>query len=242
MSGTIGDGIRSLLVTLQWTDSAFPSGLFTLSHGLEGLAHRGIATADGLEDVVAELLRHSIGPSDATAACLAWRAAETGDLGELLLIDEELSATRPSEGMRRGSHRVGRQVLTMAAELSPDAGENGRASGMTAEYRDAVLSGRAPGNQAVAVAVVKHERGVGIDHVAAAELAGFVNGIAGAAIRLRLADHISAQKLVAAMAPAIEAALEDALSRPLDLLGPSTPVLDIASAAHETAPARLFLN
>ncbi|MFD5867594.1 urease accessory protein UreF [Corynebacterium sp. NPDC060344] len=238
MSGTTtADGVRSLLVTLQWTDSAFPSGLFTLSHGLEGLAQRGIATADRLYDVVSELIRHSIGPSDATAACLAWRAAEAGDLDELIAIDEELSATRPSEGMRRGSHRVGLQVLTMADELG-----HGAAHGMAAEFHGAVAAGRCPGNQAVAVAVVKHGLGVGIEHVAAAELAGFVNGIAGAAIRLRLADHITAQKLVAAMAPVIEAALDDALARPLDLLGPSTPALDIASAAHETAPARLFLN
>lgn len=228
-------GVRGLLTTLQWTDSAFPSGLYTLSHGLEGLAQQGAATKDSLDDVVSGLLRHSIGPSDATATCLAWRAAEAGDLDLLIRIDDELSATRPSAGMRRGSHRAGRQTLTMAGELGVD----GRIIGA---FRDVVLDGRAPGNQAVAIAVVKQQLEVGIEHVAAAELAGFVNGIAGAAIRLRLADHVSAQRLVSAMALVIVEVLADALSRTIDELGPSTPALDIASAAHETAPARLFLN
>lgn len=228
-------GVRALLTTLQWTDSAFPSGLYTLSHGLEGLAQQGAATKDSLDDVVSGLLRHSIGPSDATATCLAWRAAEAGDLDLLIRIDDELSATRPSAGMRRGSHRAGRQTLTMAGELGVD----GRIIGA---FRDVVLDGRAPGNQAVAIAVVKQQLDVGIEHVAAAELAGFVNGIAGAAIRLRLADHVSAQRLVSAMALVIVEVLADALSRTIDELGPSTPALDIASAAHETAPARLFLN
>lgn len=228
-------GVRALLTTLQWTDSAFPSGLYTLSHGLEGLAQQGAATRDSLDDVVSGLLRHSIGPSDATATCLAWRAAEAGDLDLLIRIDDELSATRPSAGMRRGSHRAGRQTLTMAGELGVD----GRIIGA---FRDVVLDGRAPGNQAVAIAVVKQQLEVGIEHVAAAELAGFVNGIAGAAIRLRLADHVSAQRLVSAMALVIVEVLADALSRTIDELGPSTPALDIASAAHETAPARLFLN
>ncbi|PMC62877.1 urease accessory protein [Corynebacterium xerosis] len=228
-------GVRALLTTLQWTDSAFPSGLYTLSHGLEGLAQQGAATKDSLDDVVSGLLRHSIGPSDATATCLAWRAAEAGDLDLLIRIDDELSATRPSAGMRRGSHRAGRQTLTMAGELGVD----GRIIGA---FRDVVLDGRAPGNQAVAIAVVKQQLEVGIEHVAAAELAGFVNGIAGAAIRLRLADHVSAQRLVSAMALVIVEVLADALSRTIDELGPSTPALDIASAAHETAPARLFLN
>lgn len=230
-----GDAVRSLLVTLQWTDSAFPSGLYTLSHGLEGLAQQGIATRETLGDVVAGLVRHSIGPSDATATCLAWRAAEAGDVDFLVRLDEELSATRPSAEMRRGSRRAGLQTLTMAAEL-------GAGGGIVADYRAAVHDGRAPGNQAVAIAVVKHHLGVGLEHVAAAELAGFVNGIAGAAIRLRLADHVSAQRLVSAMAPVIVEALDDALVRTIDHLGPSTPLLDIASAAHETAPARLFLN
>lgn len=228
-------GVRALLTTLQWTDSAFPSGLYTLSHGLEGLAQQGAATKDSLDDVVSGLLRHSIGPSDATATCLAWRAAEAGDLDLLIRIDDELSATRPSAGMRRGSHRAGRQTLTMAGELGVD----GQIIGA---FRDVVLDGRAPGNQAVAIAVVKQQLDVGIEHVAAAELAGFVNGIAGAAIRLRLADHVSAQRLVSAMALVIVEVLADALSRTIDELGPSTPALDIASAAHETAPARLFLN
>ncbi|MFL0447351.1 urease accessory protein UreF [Corynebacterium xerosis] len=228
-------GVRALLTTLQWTDSAFPSGLYTLSHGLEGLAQQGAATKDSLDDVVSGLLRHSIGPSDATATCLAWRAAEAGDLDLLIRIDDELSATRPSAGMRRGSHRAGRQTLTMAGELGVD----GRIIGA---FRDVVLDGRAPGNQAVAIAVVKQQLEVGIEHVAAAELAGFVNGIAGAAIRLRLADHVSAQRLVSAMALVIVEVLANALSRTIDELGPSTPALDIASAAHETAPARLFLN
>ena len=228
-------GVRALLTTLQWTDSAFPSGLYTLSHGLEGLAQQGAATKDSLDDVVSGLLRHSIGPSDATATCLAWRAAEAGALDLLIRIDDELSATRPSAGMRRGSHRAGRQTLTMAGELGVD----GQIIGA---FRDVVLDGRAPGNQAVAIAVVKQQLDVGIEHVAAAELAGFVNGIAGAAIRLRLADHVSAQRLVSAMALVIVEVLADALSRTIDELGPSTPALDIASAAHETAPARLFLN
>ena len=70
-AATAGD-VRALITTLQWTDSAFPSGLYTLSHGLEGLAQQGVATKDSLDDVVSGLLRHSIGPSDATATCRYW--------------------------------------------------------------------------------------------------------------------------------------------------------------------------
>ncbi|MGW4815246.1 urease accessory protein, partial [Kitasatospora cineracea] len=39
-------GLAALLVSLQLTDSAFPSGFYTLSHGLEGYAQAKAVTPD----------------------------------------------------------------------------------------------------------------------------------------------------------------------------------------------------
>ncbi|MDO4609213.1 urease accessory protein UreF [Corynebacterium sp.] len=232
------DGARALLTTLQWTDSAFPSGLYTLSHGLEGLMQAGWAGAESLEDVIASLLRHSVGPADTAATFLAHRAAEAGDVdgpAGVAAVDRELTATRLTDAMRRGSTRVGRQLLTMAGELNV-------AGGVLGTYREAVAGRRADANQAVACAVVQQALGVPARQCAAAELAGWVNGVAGAAIRLRLTDHIGAQRLVARLAPVIMEVLADAEARPLSEIGSASPVLDVAAALHETAEARLFLN
>ena len=67
-------GLGPLLLTLQLTDSSFPSGLYTLSHGLEGLVQRGEVDAATVAPVLHGMLRHSVGPGDATALALAWRA------------------------------------------------------------------------------------------------------------------------------------------------------------------------
>ena len=65
---------------------------------------------------------------------------------------------------------------------------------------------------------------------------------AGAALRLRLADHRSAQALVRGAAPVIAEVTDAAVGRTLEELGGFAPVLDLASCHHERAEARLFAS
>lgn len=234
---------RRLITALQWNDSAFPAGLYTLSHGLEGLVQDGVADAATLPAVVAGLLREAVGPVDATATLAAFAAADRGDLDGpegLVAVDLLVSAARPGAGARRASARVGAQLLTMAAEL--DVGADGADGGVLAGYRARVAAGAAPGHQAPAMAVIQRALGLGAAECAAAGLAGWVNGVAGAALRLRLVDHVGAQRLIAAMAPVIEEVLDAAAERGIADIGAAAPIADIAAARHETAPARLFLS
>src|SRR5688500_11419821 len=84
--------LDALLVSLQLTDSAFPSDFSTLSHGLEGYAQAkaGVSVAD----LLADLLRHSAGPGDATALAVAHRAARAGDWARVVETDQRLHATK----------------------------------------------------------------------------------------------------------------------------------------------------
>ncbi|MBB1014787.1 urease accessory protein, partial [Dietzia schimae] len=76
MQGAGRAELSTLLLALQFTDSSFPSGMYTLSHGLEGLrqlgAVEGGAVKDGagarsVAEAVHGILRHSAGPAEATA-------------------------------------------------------------------------------------------------------------------------------------------------------------------------------
>ncbi|WFR72692.1 hypothetical protein P9209_01645 [Prescottella defluvii] len=74
----VGDPVIELLGCLQLADSAFPSGLYTLSHGLEGYAEAGRVDASTLAALLDGLLRHSVGPADGTASALAHHGARSG--------------------------------------------------------------------------------------------------------------------------------------------------------------------
>jgi len=227
-------GLGPLLVGLQLTDSAFPSGFYTLSHSLEGFAQARAVTPDTLAALLADLLRHGVGPGDASALALAHRAASAGDWAEVCAVDERLYATRLSREMRQAATRTGRQLVDLAAEVFDEPGVHA--------YADLVGRRETPGTQPVAAGVVYAATGVPIARAVAADLFAFCASFAGAALRLRLTDHRRAQVLLRGAAPVIEEVVHDALRRELADLGGHTFAADVMSGRHERAEARLFAS
>ncbi|WP_256821260.1 urease accessory protein UreF [Dietzia sp. Die43] len=253
--------LSTLLLALQFTDSSFPSGMYTLSHGLEGLRQLGAveAAASGragtagppatgahsVAEAVHGILRHSAGPAEATALALAWEATRehAGDpalsgtealLAALTRIDRRLHATRLTREFRDGATRTGKQVLDLAAELLDDP--------VVSAWNDHVRARRSPGSQSVVMGVVYARGGLSQREAVAADLTALVISLSGAALRLRLADHRTAQALVRGAAPVIAEVADAAVGRSLEELGGFAPVLDLASCHHERADARLFAS
>jgi urease accessory protein len=222
------------LVAWQLADSAFPSGSYTLSHGLEGYAQdRAIAAAD-VPALLNDLLLHAIGPADATALALAHQGASSGDWELVCSADERLHASKLTREPRQASLRIGRQLLDLCGEVFP--------SPPLTRLTELVAAGEAPGTQPIVVAVVAAGAGVDRSRAVAADLFAFCTSFAGAALRLRLADHRSAQTLIRGAAPAIEQATGAALRRRLDDIGGCAPLADAMSARHELAEAKLFAS
>lgn len=265
--GTGRAGLSTLLLALQFTDSSFPSGMYTLSHGLEGLREAGVVGPAGplsVADAVHGILRHSAGPAEATALALAWAATREHSgpapasgtpgapgapdapappgpgpdpsplLAALTCIDQRLHATRLTREFRDGATRTGTQVLDLAAELLDDP--------VVSAWNDHVRARRSPGSQSVVMGVVYARGGLSQREAVAADLTALVISLSGAALRLRLADHRSAQALVRGAAPVIAEVTDAAVGRTLEELGGFAPVLDLASCHHERAEARLFAS
>ncbi|MYU20895.1 urease accessory UreF family protein [Streptomyces sp. SID8352] len=226
--------VGRLLTALQLTDSAFPSGFYTLSHGLEGFTQQGAVDRDTLPALLHDVLRHGVGPSDATALALAHRAASARDWETVAAVDRRLHATKLNRESRQAAIRTGRQLLDLAAEVFGGPG--------IVRYHRTVAERRAPGTQAVAAGVVHAASGVPVRQAVAADLFAFCASFAGAALRLRLTDHRLAQVLLRGAAPVIERATREALARDLDDLGATTFAVDVMSARHERAEARLFAS
>ncbi|MFD7868647.1 urease accessory protein UreF [Streptomyces sp. NPDC057682] len=232
--GGAGAGLGPLLVSLQLTDSAFPSGFYTLSHSLEGYAQAGAVDAASLPDLLNDLLRHGVGPADATALALAHRATAAGEPDAVVRVDHHLLATKLGREMRQAATRTGRQLLDLGSEVF-DRPE-------IAAYFARVVGGEAPGTQAVAAGVIYAATGVPARQAVAADLFAFCVSFAGAALRLRLTDHRTAQTLLRGAAPVIEETVEAALRRDLDDLGATVFASDVMSGRHERAEARLFAS
>ncbi|MGE3913858.1 MAG: urease accessory protein UreF, partial [Chloroflexota bacterium] len=151
MAGLTAGGDDALLAALQLGDSLFPSGGFTLSHGLETLAERRLVQdAPTLRSWLETSVRWQVGPSDGVAAAAAWAADD--DLELAGQIDRRLWATKLAREPRQASERTGRQTLSTLATV---------AGGPLARYRREVLAGRAPGLYPVVVGLAGRQLGLG---------------------------------------------------------------------------------
>ncbi|WP_231919165.1 urease accessory protein UreF [Microterricola viridarii] len=226
------------MASLQFSDSAFPSGFYTMSHGLEGFSQARLVGQDGVHGLLADLLVHSVGPGDATALAGAHRAAAASDWDEVEQIDHRLFASKLNAEMRTASVRSGHQLADLAAEV---LGAGGDAAGV-AEYARRVKARTTPGCQPVATAVVYAACGVETEAAVASDLFAFSVSFVGAALRLRLTDHRHAQVVLYEIGTVIEQVAADAARRDIADIGGCAPVADIMSAQHERAEARLFAS
>lgn len=224
--------LGAFLGSLQICDSFFPSGLFTLSHGIESFAQANLLTPSSLAAIVADLIRASIGPSDATAMALVSTAARRSALHDVATIDCRLTATKITREPRETSIRLGRQLLRLARDVFE--------SELAERYLPLVDHGEAPGNQAIALALLKVKIGIPPREAVAGELYSFAASCVGAAVRMSEIDHRNAQRILLLLHPVIEEATNDALSRSLADMGGSTPFIELMSMRHEIAELRLF--
>jgi urease accessory protein len=222
----------ALLTALQLGDSLFPSGGFTLSHGLETLAERGLVfDARTLQEWIANSVRRQVATSDGVAAAAAWNADE--NLGLVAEIDRYLLATKLAREPREASLRTGRQLL---ATLSAIAG------GTVGRYRQDVLAGRAPGLQPIALGLAGRQLGLGRRETVLLLLHLHVAGCLGAALRLVDVDDVEAQQIRLDFAPTLAVAADEALTIPWKEMYACAVQTELMTMIHERATMRLFAS
>jgi urease accessory protein len=221
-----------LLAALQLGDSLFPSGGFTLSHGLETLAEHGhVLDARSLREWIAVPLRWQVATSDGVAAAAAWAAGD--DLVLAAEIDRLLQATKLAREPREASERTGRQMLSTLALL---------AGGPLTAYRREVAAGRAPGLQPIVLGLAARQLGIGRRETVLLLLHLYVAGCLGAALRLLDVDDVQVQQIRLALAPALEAAADEALAIPWKEMYACAAYTEMMTMIHERATMRLFAS
>ncbi|MYZ49439.1 urease accessory protein UreF [Propylenella binzhouense] len=223
--------MRHLLLAFQHADSAFPSGSFAFSNGVEGVAAAG-ARLDpaGLGLLLDQILRHRWASFDRIALARAHRAAP--DLGALAALDAEIEAASLCAPLRDGSRRNAAALLAAHLRIGTPGAE---------DLRAAMRAGSLRGHLAVVQGFLW--RALGLDEPAALAMSayGAAMGAVTAAVRLGAIGAIAAQPVLA-----------EALRRAADLaeapvpaaarLAAFLPFVEIAAARNEAADLRLFAS
>ncbi len=222
---------------LAWLSPAFPVGAYSFSHGLEWAVEAGrVRDAESLAGWVAAAVTEGAGRIDAALFRAAWQAFTEGDEEALAWAAERAEAQRATMETALESRAQGRAFLDTVLAAWPDPALRKWADGLAAE-------GRQPA-YAIAVAVAAASKRIPLGPALAAYLQAFAANLVSAGLRLIPLGQTDGQRVLARLESAVRSAqkdsLEGSLQGSLDSLGSAAPMIDWASARHETQYTRLF--
>lgn len=221
-----------LLPLLQLADSAFPTGAFSHSLGLETLVARGsVHDADTLRGAVTDHLG-AMATSDLPALRGAAQAPPTE---RVVALDRILGATKLAREARAASAATGRSLLESVTALELE-------DPRPAAYRLLVRRGEAPGHNAIAYGVVCAALDLPVDEAATAFAYAACASLVSAGQKLVPLGQRAAQRTLFALHAPIAAAVD--LSAGIDPADPFAfaPVQEVASMAHERQRTRLYIS
>jgi urease accessory protein len=222
-----------LLSLLHFADSAFPTGGYAHSFGLETYCQEGLVRRrEDLERFLVAYIEGSAGPCDTTAVVGALRAAARNDLQACREIDSMLEAMKPVKEFREGSRQMGRQTLRVAAALTDEA--------RLVHYAADVDKGLAPGHHAVAYGLTAGALGWAPGEAAAAYLYSAAALLVGAALRLLSMGQMEGQRVLWGLHTVIERAAREAAVRDASDLWSFAPGIEMAGIRHASLEMRLF--
>ena len=220
---------------MQLSDSFFPSGSYTLSHGLESLVQSDrLKQPEDFVSFLRILLHNKIGTCDLVALIHSYKGSVDDDLAKVRQADARLFAQTAIAISRQTQCQSGRALLMVAQSTWQD------------KQLEILAKDRLNNNfnclHPIVFGVVGNIAGLSLTDTALAFLHGFVTGLLGAAIRLGILGHLQAQQISLDLAEDMEAVLFAASSIDLNLMYSCTPAIDLAQMRHTKLNTRLFAS
>jgi urease accessory protein len=180
--------LGQLLAAIRFADSAFPTGGFAFSSGLEGSYRDGLVRDEA--DVAAYAAEQLVGrwhQCDRVLLRHTWAQPDP------LTADTLAEAVGTMSVLREASRRAGAATLATFAAVGTGS--------EVADYRARVLGGAAPGHLPVAQAVCLRAAGLRLETAETVAAWQVLSGITGAALRLGICGHLGAQRVLTDLNP-----------------------------------------
>ncbi|TGV11270.1 urease accessory protein UreF [Mesorhizobium sp. M8A.F.Ca.ET.173.01.1.1] len=217
---------QELAIALQMGDSAYPTGTFAYSWGLETLIADGSLSGRDLANWAgAELVGRWYG-LDRIAHAGGWRAENLQQIEEW---DGVIDAHHWSEKQRRHSGEAGAVTLTAARRMELPAAKDISAS---------VAEGRMVGHLAVVTGALHRASGLQLRTSLLMSGLGFLRGQLSVAVRLGKAGALEAQAIIMEFLPEIAKRADP--PKPGEWPRSFSPLSDIAQMRPHAM--RLFVN
>lgn len=225
------------LSIMQLCDSFFPTGMYTMSNGLEALFYskKKVKDANGLRDLIKVYIEYQIGPADCAALGSSYEYAQGSDLQKLLEVDEMLFSMKLIRETREATTRSGIQLLRCVSSFIFN-------HEILNKYQKAIKVKQASGVYAVALAVVSSALKIPKRKAGLMMLYAFSVSLVGAALRLGMIQHLEGQRIVHELKPSMLNTVNNNIDRPLTGMWQFVPDIDIIQITHERMGSKMFIT
>jgi urease accessory protein len=219
---------------MQLSDSFFPTGMYTMSNGLETLFYQNkVKDATQLQMLIEYCIRMQVGVADCVALGNAMDAATAANIRSIIEIDQKLFSMKLVKEIREAYVRSGIQLLNCFNSFTKN--------NLLKRYRKAIISGKANGIYPVALGIASSISGISKYDAALILLYSFSISFVGAALRLGMIDHDQGQQIIHALKPTMLEAAKN-VNKPLQSMWQFFPTLDIAQMMHERLENKMFVT
>lgn len=228
------DNIHNVLGVIQLSDSFFPTGMYTMSSGLEHLLSKRKINQKELQELIAVYIEGQLGPLDCTALGSSYGFAKESDIEKILEADNIIFSMRLVKETRDASTRSGTQMVRCVNSFAK--------SKILKSYQGAIEEKKATGIYPVAFGVAASALGISKLDACMMMLYSFCTSIAGAALRMGIIDHFGAQKIIHNSKPVISLAAEKNIDMPFSNIWQFAPEIDLMQISHEQMDSKMFIT
>ena len=228
------DWLASLL---QTSDTLFPSGGYAHSYGLEELVAMGQVTdSTSLKRFLHEDVLPTLERLELPYLRFCHEAALNHDCEALFALDEEIGSWKLTREIREASVSQGRQLLRMLDQVFDD--EFARAFARKAIDRES------PCHQITVWSILRSSQGAPLESMLIAWVYQSVSTFCSASVKLLRIGEVACQRIIrSCLQPVtVRELVRRSCSVERNDAGWFNPLLDVASARHETAFSRLFIS
>lgn len=224
---------------MQLSDSFFPSGMFSMSGGLEQLViNKKITNWNDVLNFIIEQIEFQVFPCDCTVLAFAYNGVKNDDLETVIDIDMKYYSMKFAKEIRNSSTRSGKQVLNSIIHMMENSGN----SNFLHKFNKKIESKETPGTYPVALAIGAVCFDMPLESITRMLLYSFSSNIVSAAIRLGLIQHLDAQKILKLLAKPINELILTNKEQKSEDIWQLTPLTEIYQMNHERNESRMFIT
>ena len=226
---------------MQLSDSFFPSGMFSMSGGLESLFyHHKVTNWQQVHEFIKEQIEFQIIPCECSVLSITMNAIENNDLDQIVSIDNKLYSMKLAKEVRNSLVRSGKQVFNCLLHMTHE--ENSK-NNFVKQFKIKIELNDTPCTYPVALGITGGCLDISLSNTMKILLYSFSSSVVSAAIRLGIIQHLDAQKILKLLAETLDTFVTNKIKEKSHTdIWQLTPITEIHQMNHEHNESRMFIT